>query len=235
MLLGFTGFKWVLWVLLSLTDLLLGFTGFYWVLPGFTGFYCLWRGYYLVWLGCTVIFLVCTGLYGFSGGYSVWVGFTGLLPSFIESREMGRRNNLTMFQFLRNRVISSMLFRWPYSIVFGSRLVCLFVSWFVDCWFAVGCRVIFFWISGFFFLRPGFMAVLFFFFSYQHSIYFCRKGLKNLQPLFQKLFHITISMYFHIRLLFIYKCIVIPNMAVYLISVFLCVRIKCKLFQNSHY
>ena len=158
---GFTGFYWTLpsftgfyWVLVGFSGfywVLLGFSGFNWFLPGFTGFYCLWRGYYLVWLGCTVIFLVCTGLYGFSGGYSVWVGFTGLLPSFIESREMGRRNNLTMFQFLRNRVISSMLFRWPYSIVFGSRLVCLFVSWFVDCWFAVGCRVIFFWISVFFF------------------------------------------------------------------------------------
>ena len=81
-LLGFTGFDWVLpgftgfyWVILGFTEFLLvfvGFTGFYWVLLGFIGFD--W-----VWLGLTGFYRVLPSFIGF---YWVLPGSTGFLSSF---------------------------------------------------------------------------------------------------------------------------------------------------------
>ena len=77
-LLGLTGFYWVLLGFTGFQSSYTGFqssyTGFYRVLLGFTGFYWVLLGFNLVILGFTGFYWV---LLGFTGFYWVLMGFTG--------------------------------------------------------------------------------------------------------------------------------------------------------------
>ena len=66
-LLGFTGFYWVLLGFLQLNGVLLGFIGFHWVLLGFTEFLPGFTWFYWI-------------LLGFTGFSSVELGYTGFSP-----------------------------------------------------------------------------------------------------------------------------------------------------------
>ena len=76
-LLGFTGFYWVLLGFLQLNGVLLGFIGFHWVLLGFTEFLPGFTWFYWILLGFTGFSSVELGFTGFS---SFELGCTGFSP-----------------------------------------------------------------------------------------------------------------------------------------------------------